>query len=278
MSAPRRLDLDGVLARHRAVLLDAYGVLVDGTRALPGAAALIARLQREGRPWLVVTNDASRSPNRSAARYQALGLPIPPERIQTSGMLLEREPIQGQRLLVLGPPDSRAYVAAAGAIAVGPEAEVDPERVDGVVIGDESGFDFVPGMDAALTLALHRLGRDLPLTLLLPNPDLVYPKSAGAFGLAAGSMAVTLEAALELRHPNDPRARFRRLGKPFAPIFHAALARLGETDAVMIGDQLATDIAGARRAGLYAALVDSGVGGAPPDPALAPHYRLSNLD
>lgn len=274
--APLELTLGELLERHHAILLDAYGVLVDGTRALPGAAALIERLEREARPWLVVTNDASRSPRTSAARYRALGVPVPDDKVQTSGQLLARAGLEGGSFLVLGPDDSFEYVRQAGATALAPEVFA-PEHTDGIVIGDEGGHDFVAAMDGVLSLAFARLDAGRPLRLLLPNPDLVYPKSAGRFGFAAGSMAGMLEAALHLRYGSEA-PRFERLGKPHRPIFDAALDRLGVGEALMMGDQLATDIAGARRAGLHAALVGDGVGGVlPEDPELRPHYRIGSL-
>jgi 4-nitrophenyl phosphatase len=52
------------------------------------------------------------------------------------------------------------------------------------------------------------------------------------------------------------------LGKPEPGLFHIGLHRLGglpPTEAVMIGDRLDTDIAGAHRAGHRAILVLSGV-------------------
>ena len=80
------------------------------------------------------------------------------------------------------------------------------------------------------------------------------------------------------RHPSPPR--FEALGKPAPALFELARARLaGAARVVMIGDQLETDIAGARATGLDAALV-AGVstwraGAAPPE--LAPHWLLDDL-
>lgn len=279
-SDPRETSVDALLERYRGFLLDAYGVLVDATGPLPGAARLIERLEAGRRPWMVVTNDASRSPETCAKRYQALGLPVPADRVVTSGSLLkghfERSALTGTPCLVLGPPDSHAYVTRAGAIPVGPD-RVDFEETASIVIGDESGFDTLTGLDVALSLAYARRERGRRLALILPNPDLVYPKRPGHFGLAAGSLAVMLESALELRWPGAAENRFVRLGKPSRALFDEATARLGTRDVVMIGDQPATDIAGARAAGLDAALVMSGVGRLGRGQA-TPTYILSTLE
>jgi ribonucleotide monophosphatase NagD (HAD superfamily) len=99
--------------RYDGLLLDAYGVLLDGERALPGAAASLDDLERDGCAWLVVTNAASRLPETPSQEFATVGLAIPPERILTSGELLS-DPgaagdLRGVRALVLGPAGSRCY-------------------------------------------------------------------------------------------------------------------------------------------------------------------------
>ena len=71
MAAP--ISARVLIDTYDAFLIDAYGVLVDGTRALPGAAAFIEAIERAGKDYLVVTNDASRSRERCAARLSSLG-------------------------------------------------------------------------------------------------------------------------------------------------------------------------------------------------------------
>lgn len=66
-------DLAALRRRYDGFLLDAYGVLLDGERALPGAAALPADLERDGCPWLVVTNAASRLPETLNRGFAAVG-------------------------------------------------------------------------------------------------------------------------------------------------------------------------------------------------------------
>jgi HAD superfamily hydrolase (TIGR01458 family) len=63
-------------------------------------------------------------------------------------------------------------------------------------------------------------------------------------------------AALE--HASGRKAMV--FGKPGAPFFHAAASRLGvpASEILMIGDDIETDVAGAQRAGLKAALVRTG--------------------
>lgn len=251
--------LDALRARHAALLIDAYGVLVDGGGALPGAAEAIASLEREKTPWLLVTNDASRLPSRNAARLQGLGIPVPVERVLSSGMLLapyfREESLVGAGCVVLGSADSHEYVKQAGGSLVDP---AHTDRCDVLVLADDGGFDFLATMERVLTGLVRAIERGAAPRLLLPNPDLIYPARDGGYGFTAGTMAAMLEGALSLVSPTRA-PRFVALGKPAPRIFAEALARLSTRDAVMLGDQLHTDIAGAAGAGLSSALLLTGL-------------------
>jgi len=256
------ITVDGLLARYRVLLLDAYGVLVTATGVLPGAVELIERLNREGRELSIVTNDASRLPETYERRFWSLGLEIPAERVITSGSLLapyfRDEGLRDARCAFMGPVDVGTYIERAGGRVVTPE-----EDFEVLVLGDEQGPPLLETMDRLLTGALRRIDRGDPLHLVLPNPDRLYPKGGGAFGHGIGSIARMVEAALEHRYPGRDDLRFTRLGKPFAPIFEAAVARHGGrgrmAEMVMVGDQLATDVRGARDFGLDSVLVAGGV-------------------
>jgi HAD superfamily hydrolase (TIGR01450 family) len=272
------ITIDDLLGRYDAVLFDAYGVLVHGGGALPGARKLLTRLNREDKPYLVVTNDASKLPATAAARYQHFGLPIDASRILTSGMLLTGHfadhGLRGRRCAVLGPADSARYVADAGGEVVPPD-----EPFDVLVIGDESGFPFLDWADAALSSLFAAIDAGRGVHLVVPNPDLIYP-GGGGFGFAAGSIANMFEGALSLRYPGRPDLRFARLGKPNTPIFEDAIRRLGTSRVVMVGDTLETDIAGARAAGLDAVWIETGVTAEIPaaTPArLRPTWRMPGL-
>lgn len=283
------VPIESLIDAYDVVLLDAYGVLVDADGPITGASALIAHLDRRCKPYLIVTNDASRSPEATAARYRSFGIDIPAERVLTSGALLgphfAARGLLGAGCLVLGTDDSRRYVEAAGGVVVPIPAD-DPAAASVLVVADENGFPCLEGVDAALTLAYRRLDAGAPLSLILPNPDLVYPKARDRFGVAAGSIARMLEGALALRHPGRSDLVFERLGKPHRPIFDEARRRVAPAGGVprmlMIGDQLETDIRGARAFGIDAALVTWGVTRVEAlhdrlPPEVRPSYLLNSL-
>ncbi len=203
-----------------------------------------------------------------------------PDRIITSGALLrghfEANNLGGSRCVVLGPEDSSRYVELAGGRVVPPT-----DAFDAIVIGDQSGFPFLETVNAVMSALFLKLDRREDVHLILPNPDLIYPDGEG-YGLASASVALILEAALQLRYPERSDLRFARLGKPHPAIFAEALRRSGTMDMVMMGDQLETDIRGANDFGIDSVLVDTGVSNSAKEgsgrSAPRPTYRLRSLE
>lgn len=277
--SPVAVRFEELVERYDGFLFDAYGVLVDSSGALAGAAAALARVRAAGKALRVVTNDASRLPPTAARRFARVGLAIGEDEVVSSGMLLrgfvEERGLRGARAIVLGTEDAAAYAAAAG---LDVRDWADGGAVDAIVVGDDAGFAFTDGLNAALTAAVHALDAARALALVCPNPDLLYPRGGRAYGVTAGAISLMLETALRRIHPGAPG--FTYLGKPHAGLFELARAGLpAGARLVMIGDQLETDIAGARAAGIDAALV-TGVsrwrdGAAPPE--LAPQWLLDAL-
>ncbi|MFO1318926.1 MAG: HAD-IA family hydrolase [Burkholderiales bacterium] len=273
------ITFDALVDRYELFLFDAYGVLVHGTGIMPGAIDAIARLRQRGRRFYVVTNDASKLPSTAAKRYAAMGLHLEPECFVTSGMLLApyftEHRLVGTRCAVLGPRDGIRYVEQAGGVVVPADTDFDV-----LVICDETGFPFLETMDAALTRAIHLIDAGRVPRFIVPNPDIVYPDGTAAFGFAAGSVALMFEAAFARRYPGRTDLRFVRLGKPEPRLYRHALALAGPARTVFVGDQLETDILGAKSAGVDSALLTTGVslaqlGDVPAE--LRPTYRLASL-
>lgn len=253
---------DGIaelVGRYDTILLDAYGVLVDSVGPLAAAPTILEVIAESGRPFFVVTNDASRLPGTCAERFRGFGLDIPAEQIITSGSLLvshfAAEGLQGARTKVLGPADSATYVKRAGGEVVPLGADVE---CDAVVVCDEAGYPFLVTVDDVLSGLYWQLDRGESVALIQPNPDLIYPKKNGTYGYTSGAATLLLEAGLARRYPRRGLT-FRCLGKPHRPIFDEARRRSGTDSLLMFGDQLETDIAGARGAGIDAVLVSTGV-------------------
>lgn len=260
---PIDITFDDLRRQHEVVLFDAYGVLVDASGARPGAANAIAQLRKAGQSFLVVTNDASRSPERAATRFSKLGIDVRPENVLSSGMMIApaiREMRRtGLRAVVLGTEDSAEYTRGAGVEVVKPSLD-DPAEL--VVLADEGGYETLTIMNGVLSMVVTAVRGGMTPRLLLANPDHIYPAGGSAFGFTAGALALMLETAL--KQVLGARAPvFEILGKPSPRIFTEAITRVGTTNAVMIGDQLHTDIAGALSVGMASALLLGGVSAVP---------------
>ena len=212
-----------LLEQFDVILFDSDGVLVRWPSAIPHAPEAIARLNALGKPYFVLTNDASQVAETRAARYAQLGLAIDPDKIISSGMLLKawfkENGLQGARCVVLGTEDSIKYVRDAG-------GQVVPfnEDFDVLVVGDQDGFPFLDATRAVLTTLFRQLDRGDTPRLVVPNPDLYYPEQDG-FGFASGSVAGMFESALNLRYPDRPDLTFARLGKPHPAMFEEIFRR-----------------------------------------------------
>jgi HAD superfamily hydrolase (TIGR01450 family) len=241
--------------RYDAFLLDAYGVLNDGQGPLAIGTRLLQAIGNK--PFAVVTNDASRLPATLSARFASMGYQIPDTRIVTSGDMLvaHLRTATVKTVLVLGSKDSHAFVRMGGAISVEPAPGVD---ADALAICDDDGFDFRRAIEWSLSAVCRAIEAGRSFELILANPDLMYPKSAGEIGITAGAMAGLMDLVLRERF-GDRAPRFRQLGKPEPAMLHEAMKRLGVDSAtqrvVMVGDQVSKDVAAAYAAGVDSALV-----------------------
>ncbi len=220
------------------------GVLYHGDTRLPGARALLQRI--EAMPHLFLTNNPRRTPEAVANRLAAMGLPRPqPTQILTSALataerLARLKP--GFSWFAIGEGGLEAALAAAGGRA-------DVQRADFVVVGEGPGIDF-DSLTTAINLILKQ-GAQLVVT----NPDAsVDDQHQGQHRVLPGGGA--LVAPIAIACEVEPLI----IGKPQPTLFEMACARLGvePADCLMIGDRPDTDIAGAMAVGMRAALVRSG--------------------
>lgn len=265
LSLPIPATAGELIHRYEGFLLDAYGVLVHGGGPFPGAADFLHALERAGRPWLIVSNDASKTPEHAASRYRNYGFPVTEAHVLNAAMLLgdwfARNDLLGAGCRVLGTADSAAMVQRAGGVVLDLK---DPD-FDVLVLCDEAGYPLLETLDDTLTCLVHACERGRAVALVLPNPDLTYPRGpgqgaagTGQWGFAAGALAAMLESGLAARG-SLTNARFEPLGKPHRAMFERALTLLGTRNTLMIGDQLPTDIRGGQAAGLDTALASWGV-------------------
>jgi HAD superfamily hydrolase (TIGR01458 family) len=229
----------------RAILCDLDGVLYVGDDAIPGAASALAALDTQGVGVRFVTNTTRTSTEAVAARLSRMGLPVARERIVSAvtagGLHLADRGYTRCRLVVADDVrEDLAAFEAGGAI----DAVLDP-RPQAVVLGDIGRAwdydllnrvfgDVIAGADL---VALHK-GR--------------YWKEPEGLRLDIGAFVAGIEYA-------TGAAAFV-VGKPSPEFFRLALDALGvpPEEALMVGDDVLSDVGGAQAAGIRGVLVRTG--------------------
>ncbi len=247
-----------VAANYQFIFFDAFGVLKNAEGILPGIQETFDWLQREGKEFYVLTNDASRSPVQLAESYYRQNFfAITPDRIISSGMLardyLDLKVHHGT-VAYLGTANSAHYLETADLKTL-PISEVDLKDVadiNALVLLDDEGFDW--NNDITKTVNLLRK-RNIPV--IVANTDATYPTSKTRVSIAIGAVARMIESIVG--------KQFINFGKPDAQLFMFAYERVQElakgitrSDILMVGDTLKTDILGGNKFGLDTVLVLTG--------------------
>ncbi|MFG1464772.1 HAD-IIA family hydrolase [Xanthobacter sp. DSM 24535] len=239
----RDADIDGLqaartaLAQARGLLIDLDGTLMHAHRVLPGARDLI---RRHGRRSMVLSNNSSDTCATLSQRLRVAGMEIPAGRIilagvETIALTARRWP--GARVLLCAAPVLQAAAAEAGLCLTRERAEV-------VIIARDEQFDY-----AALSAAANAVSRGA--AFVVTNPDGAHPGPGRLRVPETGALAAAVAAAAG-RQPDLV------VGKPSPGLFQTALAKLGLTadQALMIGDNPATDGRGASALGMPACILD----------------------
>ena len=236
----------------KSLIIDLDGVLYRGDQAIVGAREFISLLQREGVPFLLLTNNSTRTPGQYVTRLARMGIAIRESDVLTSAqataLYLDRIARPGARVYAIGEEGLRAALEEKYTTFPSPPCEGGSDVV-------ETGADFVVvGMDTGLTYEKLRVATLLirgGARFIATNPDKTLPTEEG---LIPGNGAII--AALKAATGVAPFV----VGKPEPAIFDLALARMGvgKEGMAVIGDRLETDILGGQRAGLSTILVLSG--------------------
>jgi HAD superfamily hydrolase (TIGR01459 family) len=243
-------------------LVDVYGVLHDGAAVFPGVVETLARVRDGSGTIIIVTNSAQRV-DAVARRLRDAGIPADAyDGIVSSGELSWRyvqrtgaERASLFRLFLLHKSDGPQWLAHLPNPIV-PE----PEQAHLMIAAGMPYWTERDAQSSDLACVLDRAKR-LDLPLLIPDSDETYPQN-GIVRLGPGWIARRYRAL---------GGQTIEFGKPYAPIFAEACLLAGAEPgaAIMVGDNLATDIAGAAGVGLASLLVLNGVHRDLPPPALA---------
>jgi len=224
----------------RGFLIDLDGVLYVGDNAIPGAQETIEYLEENGFLFRFVSNTTRKSRSSIAKRLTALGFNIPADYIFTP----PRAAIGYMRTAGL----HHCYLFTTG------DAHTDFEQVpisesdtktDCVIIGDAGERITYDNLNAMFRKVIE--GAEI----IALEKDRYWMAPEGLC-LSAGPIVNAIEYA------TGKKAII--VGKPSPDFFRLALHDMGITpeEAVMIGDDILTDIGGAQAAGMRGVLVRTG--------------------
>lgn len=243
--------------RFDALFMDIDGTLISGRRALPGAAELLAELRMSGVPFLLLTNDSNHSLEEKSAIVNRTGLEVAPDEIISPGSVLkpwvEEHGEQGKLYYIMGGLGNPCFARAAGL-----RTTTDADELDdcaGVLVG-ENRYDWQFVFYAVFNFFLRHPERKL----ISPSPDVCWAGwRKGGFGIGAGGVAEALRLWLRAQ---DVDIAVTYFGKPYPALFEYGLKRVNiamPERALMLGDSLRGDIAGANNAGLTSGLMLTGI-------------------
>ena len=245
-----------LLSHHDALLCDLDGTLYAGRAVVPGAVEAIAGATARGVRTAYVTNNAARSPAEVAEHLFELGFPAVPDDVvsssQAAAAMLAAQLPPGATVLVVGTAALAAELTKVG-LAV-------TDRADGAVAVVQ-GHSPDPGWRQLAEAAIALLAG---ASWVATNPDVTLPSERGLVP-GNGSMVAALRTATGL----EPQMA----GKPAPGLMIESARRLGASRPLMIGDRLATDIAGGRAADMPTLLVLTGASGASELLVAPPRYR-----
>ncbi|MFL4424075.1 TIGR01457 family HAD-type hydrolase [Streptococcus uberis] len=248
---------------YKGYLIDLDGTIYKGRERIPAGERFIQRLQEQEIPYLLVTNNTTRTPQMVQDMLaQQFNIQTPLETIYTATMATVdymKDMNRGQTAYVIGETGLKSAISEAGYIE-------DKENPAYVVVGLDSQVTY--DMLATATLAIAK-----GALFIGTNPDLNIPTERGLMP-GAGSFVALLEAAT--------RVKPVFIGKPNAIIMNKALdiLQVERSEAIMVGDNYLTDIMAGIQNDIASLLVTTGFTKAEevPNLPIQPDYVVASLD
>lgn len=231
---------------YSAYLFDLDGTIYLGEEVLPTVVETLGRIRQRGVPVRFVSNNPTKSPVQYLDKLTRFGVDaelseIVNTLVSTTGWLRTHRPEA-----VVFPIGEQPLIDALADAGIA--MSDDPARIDVVLASYDRSFDYRKLQIAFDALWFHRRA-----VLMSTNPDRYCPFPGGRAEPDAAAIVAAIEASAGV-------VCERTFGKPSAQMLEVISAGLGVrlSEAIMVGDRLATDIAMARRSGMDAALVLTG--------------------
>jgi HAD superfamily hydrolase (TIGR01450 family) len=225
------------LEQASGILLDWDGCIAVANRPTPWAAQFIReRLDKIA----IISNNSTNMPEDFAQILGRMGIKFDPKRIVLAGVEALKRAVElaPKGALVLGDSRIKAYARNLGIPLVQDNAEL-------VILLRDIRFSYSRLERAANCLKAGA-------RLIVANPDATHPGRGGTIVPETGALHAALLACV-----GDVTVETEVIGKPGARLFERACNTLSISPrfGVMIGDNPATDIAGADALGMQSILV-----------------------
>jgi 4-nitrophenyl phosphatase len=237
-----RSQKDLQLRDIRGLLVDLDGVIHVGKQILPGVDAFLDFIQRRSIGVIYITNNSTVSLETLGSRLSRYGLNAGPDQLLTSvtaTLAYLRDILEpGTNIYAVGERGLHQALEEAGFSQTG-------GKVDAVVVGLDREFSYEKIERAASEILAGA-------KFIACNMDSGAPKEDG-IAPGAGAMVAAIKAVVEV----EPVI----IGKPEPMIFQEGIRRLKlpKEQCAAIGDRLDVDILCAKRAGITAILLLTGL-------------------
>lgn len=232
------------MKRVNGLLLDVEGTLVGDKRyqAIPGAVGFVRHARASGVPLRLITNNTTDPRPDLIEKLRRAGFDLRTEELHTciDAAITHLGSSEADTLLVIGGEPLRQMFTEAGFHVL------NSSEVDAVVIGLDTDLTF-----KRMQMACDAVGR-CGAALLALHRNRLFTDAEGRIGPSVGAIVEAIAYATRV----DPLL----IGKPSPAYYAQALDELGVPveRVLVVSDDPFSDLAGAKRMGMAAALVLSG--------------------
>lgn len=230
-------------------IFDLDGVIYRGDEKQPFAAEVLSALRERGDLVKFFTNNSSLSRESYSRRLHSFGIDAPIDDIMTSSYATALYFIEtgkiGKTVFQIGQEGVTSELEAVG-MKVIKEDEEPEAKIDCVVVGIDTAFNY----DKLARAQSAILGG---AEFIATNEDLTYPTESGSVKPGNGALTAAVRAATSV----EPFV----VGKPHIYALRKILEHNKTTpeNAVMVGDNLTTDIIAGNRASMHTVVVLTGL-------------------
>lgn len=225
----------------KSYLIDMDGVIVRGSELIPGADEFIRRLHQRNIKFLILTNNPMYTPRDLHHRLRRVGLEVTPDHLYTSSLATAsflQAQMPNATCFAIGESGLTEALHDAGFILT-------DHNPDYVVLGETNAYSY-----GNITHAVRLIKNGA--RFIATNPDVAGPSESGLVP-ACGAVAALIQAATGVAP--------YFVGKPNPLMMRQALRFLDEhsENAIMVGDNMLTDVRVGLESGLETVLVLTGV-------------------